>query len=149
MNGGLELLPPRLQPVVVVGTADTSVPESPVATLAGPILFEPRGSSLLTVLVQPLHKLALKDIAEGNRVAASGPHQQLVPCAVDILILEVLDVRLLLPSDSCGRERSDAKQLLKLSNSVTCEMRRALKDLALEIGEFRVNELGKLCRIVT
>ncbi len=116
MNGGLELLPPRLQPVVVVGTADTSVPECPVATLAGPIPFEPRGSSLLTLLVQPRNKLALKDITEGNRVAASGPHQQLVPCAVDILILEVLDVRPLLPSDSCGRKRSDVMQLLKLTS---------------------------------
>ena len=125
------------------------MPESPVATLAGPIPFEPRGSSPLTLLVQPRNKLALKDITEGNRVAASGPHQQLVPCAVDILILEVLDVRPLLPFDSCGRKRSDVMQLLKLSNSVTCEMRGALKDLALEIGEFRVNELGKLCRIVT
>jgi hypothetical protein len=28
-------------------------------------------------------------------------------------------------------------------------MRGALKDFALEIREFRVNELGKLCRIVT
>jgi hypothetical protein len=40
-------------------------------------------------------------------------------------------------------------QVLKLSNCVTCEMCGALKDLALEIREFRVNELGKLCRIVT
>ena len=101
MDGGLELLPPRLQPVVVVGTADTSVPESPVATLAGPIPFEPRASFLLTLLVQPRNKLALKDIAEGNRVAASGPNQQLVPCTVGILILEVLDMQPLLPSNSC------------------------------------------------
>ena len=50
-----------------------STSPGPDSTIAGPKLFEPRGSSWFAVHVQPLHEPALKDVTEGIRVATSGP----------------------------------------------------------------------------
>ena len=66
----------------------------------------------LIVLDQPLDKSALKDVAEGNHVALSGPHQQLVPSSVGFQIGQVLVMRLLLPCNACGAERTSGMALI-------------------------------------
>ena len=111
-NRCLELLPPRLKPVVVVRTTHTSVSTRPMSTIAGPILFKPRGSSRLIVLVQPLDKSALKDVAEGARVASRGPHQKFVPSPVGLQIGKVPVMRLLLPCNACGTVRTSEMALI-------------------------------------
>ena len=54
--------------------------------------------------MQPLHKLALHHIREGNSMTASDPDKKLVELLVRFRILEVLVMSLLLPRDACTTE---------------------------------------------
>ncbi len=54
----------------------------------------------LTVSMQPLHKLALHYVSQRDGVAASYPNKNLVELAICVRILEVLEMRLLLPRNT-------------------------------------------------
>ena len=93
--------PPAFGPVVVVRTADTAVSFAPISAITGPVFFEPDCRFALTMRMQPLHKLALHHVGQGHSMTASYPHKNLVERLVVVSILEVLEMRLLLPRNSC------------------------------------------------
>jgi hypothetical protein len=59
-----ELHCPTPPPLILVSTADSTVTFGPVSAFTGPVLFEPDCGLALTVMMQPVHKLALHDVRQ-------------------------------------------------------------------------------------
>ena len=96
----LEAIPSTFSAAIVIGTADATMSNSPVASIAAPILLESLCSPILAVGLQPLHQLHLQNICEGLARAGKTADQKLVPLLVLVERIEKIDMLSLLPCNA-------------------------------------------------